>query len=439
MVPDKAIAIPHGVRRTTDSIVCYANSDACPYSGFVRKGYSRTVWRVAVERDAHMGVRSVFASRNTAYTSLYLQTWTNIMRILIAMSGGVDSSVAAALLLREGHSLEGFTFVTDASPDSASAVRDAARCADQLGIPHRVLDISNEFNAAVKEYFVSSYESGLTPNPCVACNREIKFGLISRYAETEGFDAVATGHYARLRRENGRTFLYCGADPKKDQAYMLAAVPEQSLARAVFPLGELTKDEIRRIADDLGIITAYKKDSQDICFIPDGDYASFIENYRGRAHVPGNYVSPNGVVLGSHRGHMCYTIGQRRGLGIALGKHMFVLERCAESNTVVLGDENELFRAEVFAYGLNLIGADTLEDGARLKARIRYAHRGAAATVFTEGDLLRVAFDEPQRAPTPGQLLVLTREDEFGTRVLGGAEIIANDRKTMPLAEGSLE
>ena len=344
------------------------------------------------------------------------------MKILIAMSGGVDSSVAAALLQREGHTLEGFTFVTEETDASLADVRDARLAADKLGIPHRVLNVEREFKDAVKEYFVSSYEAGLTPNPCVVCNREIKFGLVMSYAEREGFDAVATGHYARTRTENGRTYLYEGKDTKKDQSYMLACVPEDKLAKAVFPLGEFTKDEIRSIAEELGISSAHKKDSQDICFIPDGDYASFIESYRGREHTPGSYLSPDGEILGTHRGHMCYTIGQRRGLGIAMGRYMYVLERNPSDNTVVIGDEAGLFKKELFTGEANLIGCDALPRE-NISVRIRYAHRGASATVTkTEGGL-HVIFDEAQRAATRGQFAVFTAEDSFGRRVLGGAVI----------------
>ena len=345
------------------------------------------------------------------------------MKILIAMSGGVDSSVAASLLIRDSHAVEGFTFVTEEPDAQLADVRDARLAAERLGIPHRVLNIEREFKEAVKEYFVASYEAGLTPNPCVVCNREIKFGLVMRYAEKEGFDAVATGHYARTRTENGRTYLYEGKDKRKDQSYMLSCVPEEMLARAVFPLGEFTKDEIRTIAEELGISSAHKKDSQDICFIPDGDYASFIENYRGYSHVSGSYLSPDGSILGTHRGHMCYTIGQRRGLGIAMGRYMYVLERRAADNTVVIGDEDGLFKKELFTGKANLIGCDALPKE-QIGVRIRYAHRGAAATVAETENGLHVTFDEAQRAITPGQFAVFTKEDSFGKRVLGGAVIL---------------
>lgn len=346
------------------------------------------------------------------------------MKILVAMSGGVDSTVAAALLIREGHTVCGVTFATDADSLDGEAVRDARKVAQQLGVEHRVLDITSEFDREVKKYFVSSYEAGETPNPCVVCNREIKFGLILRYALENGFDAVATGHYARLvKAADGRTRLYAARDEKKDQSYVLASVGEESFARAIFPLGEYSKDEIRAIADSMGVCTAHKKDSQDICFIPDGDYAAFIESYRAAPHIAGSYVSEDGEVLGVHRGHMCYTIGQRRGLGIALGRHMFVLSRCAQSNTVVLGDEASLMKRELYTGTPNLIGCDFLPQDVPLEVRIRYSHRGAVAAVHECDGGLRVDFHEAQRAPTPGQLAVFTCRDELGLRVLGSAFI----------------
>lgn len=346
------------------------------------------------------------------------------MKILVAMSGGVDSTVAAALLLDAGHTVCGVTFATDAASLDGEAVCDAQNVARQLGIEHRVLDITKEFDRDVKEYFVSSYEAGETPNPCVVCNREIKFGLVLRYALECGFDAVATGHYARLvKTDDGRTRLYAAKDEKKDQSYVLAALGEESLEKAVFPLGEYTKDEIRAIAEKIGVCTAHKKDSQDICFIPDGDYAAFIEKYRAAPHIPGNYISESGEVLGTHRGHMCYTIGQRRGLGIALGRHMFVLSRCAEDNTVMLGDASSLMKREIYTGAPNLIGCDALPKDVPLEARIRYSHKGAECTVSESDDGMRVEFTAAQRAPTPGQLAVFTCRDDFGLRVLGSAFI----------------
>ena len=342
-------------------------------------------------------------------------------KLLVAMSGGVDSSAALRLLKDDGFDCTGVTFVTDSSEESEKACRDAAAVAEGLGVPHTVLDVSREFDEKVKEYFVRTYEEGGTPNPCVVCNREIKFGLLGRCAAEHGFDGIATGHYARLVKENGRVELHRALDAKKDQSYMLAGVPESALEKAIFPLGGYTKEEIRRIAADAGIVTAEKKDSQDICFVPDGDYAGFIERFRGKKIEKGVYVDADGRVLGENLGQAHYTVGQRKGLGIALGRHMFVLSKDAETNTVVLGDEDGLFRRTLTAKDLNLIGVSEEElDGATLDVKIRYAHRGAPAKVeLAEGGRVKVTFEEPQRAPSRGQLAVFYR----GTRVLGSAVI----------------
>ncbi len=334
-------------------------------------------------------------------------------KLLVAMSGGVDSSVALSLLLEAGHTLEGITFTIDDSVEARLAVKDAAACAQKFGIPHRVLDISAEFDRHVKEYFVFAYEKGLTPNPCVVCNREIKFGLLVDYAKKNGFDGVATGHYARLAHENGRTKLLRARDSSKDQSYMLAAVPETALALAHFPLGEYTKDEIRQMAEKLGLPTAGKKDSQDICFVPGGDYVGFIEAWRGRSAEAGDYVDTDGNILGRHKGQCCYTIGQRKGLGIALGRHMFVLSKDAETNRVVLGDSAGLMKPSVTLTDVNYIGRDGISDGEELECKIRYAHRAAKCEVFNKSEgKLEVKFAENQRAPSPGQLAVIYDGDE---------------------------
>ncbi len=340
-------------------------------------------------------------------------------KLLVAMSGGVDSAAAALLLLKAGHNCTGITFLIDKSEESLAAAMEAERLATRLGIAHITLDAEREFTRTVKEYFVRSYESGGTPNPCVVCNREIKLGLLLRYGLEHGFDGVATGHYARTSTENGRTVLYRGADRRKDQSYVLAAVPEDALAKAYFPLGTLTKDEVRRIAAEVCIDTAEKKESQDICFIPDGDYAGFIERYRGKKQEAGLFLDRYGKILGESRGQLSYTVGQGRGLGIALGRKVYVVSKDATANAVVLGDEEELYRNCVYIKDLRLIGTDALPDTAEVK--LRYAHKGATARVSDAGDgKVKLTFCEAQRAPSPGQLAVLYD----GDRVLGSGEIL---------------
>ncbi len=344
------------------------------------------------------------------------------MKLLLAMSGGVDSSAALKLLLDEGHSVTGVTFVTESHLVSSQAVKDAKDCAEKFGIEHRVLDFTDEFREKVKEYFISTYENGGTPNPCVICNREIKFGILSQYARAEGFDAVATGHYVKtVTDENGRCRLYAAADLSKDQSYMLAAVPERELAFATFPLGDYTKDHIRRIAGAAELSNAQKKDSQDICFIPDGDYVKYITEYRGFAPEAGDYISTDGKILGRHKGQLCYTLGQRRGLGIALGRHMFVINRDAEKNLVTLGDSKELFTDSCQVESWNFIGCDSFDEfaGKELYVKIRYAHRGAAAVICGN----TVNFREAQRAISKGQLAVVYTEDSVGRRIIAGGII----------------
>ncbi len=328
------------------------------------------------------------------------------------MSGGVDSSVAVRLLMEQGYELEGVTFKVDSSSGAESAVHDAKIVAEAFGIRHTSLDMSEEFRLDVKEYFVKSYEAGKTPIPCVECNRKIKFGRLLDYALERGFDGIATGHYARLATENGRRRLYRAADAQKDQSYMLAGLTEKQIMLSHFPLGEYTKDEIRRIAGESNLTVSEKKDSQDICFISDGDYVRFLTEYRGRPPAAGKYVDVQGNVLGQNRGQETVTVGQSRGLGIALGKKVYVIERDAAANRVVLGDEEHLYKSEVYCEGINLIGEDGLPDGERLTVKIRYAHRGTPAFVkaFGSGRTL-IKFDEPVRAPASGQYAVMYRGD----------------------------
>ncbi len=334
------------------------------------------------------------------------------------MSGGVDSSVAL-LLSREmfsGDSVVGLTLTlsADASdPLDRQNVRDAAAvCASQntAHISHRAYD---EFKAAVIDYFTEEYFRGGTPNPCVVCNREIKFGLLADFADKNGYDKIITGHYARLVEDGGYVWLKKAADPTKDQSYVLSLLSQKQLRRAVFPLGELTKAEARQLADKHGLVNAHRRDSQDICFIPDGDYVGFIARHTGISPIPGNYVNEAGDILGQHKGQWCYTIGQRKGLGISLGKHAFVLSKDAATNTVVLGDEEGLFRKTVELSQLNFPSDPKIFDSdARCTAKLRYAHRESAAIFHRTSETGGILeFDEPQRAPSPGQFAVMYRDD----------------------------
>ena len=289
-------------------------------------------------------------------------------KIMIGMSGGVDSSVAALLLMDSGCECVGVTlrmFGNDAvglagesmccSTDDA---QDAAAAARRLGMPHYVFDASAVFEENVIRHFVRTYEAGGTPNPCIECNRHVKFSYMVRRARELGCSAIATGHYARAeRRDDGRWLLKTGLDAAKDQSYVLYMLTQEQLAHVRFPLGALTKEQVRAAAEARGLVTARKRDSQDICFVPDGDYEGFIRRYTGREYPPGDFVDESGNVLGRHGGMIGYTIGQRRGLGIAGGKPLYVCRKRVEDNTVVLSDNDRLFSDTLFAEGLNLIDA----------------------------------------------------------------------------------
>ena len=338
-------------------------------------------------------------------------------KLLVAMSGGVDSSVAAYMSVKAGNICTGATFIIDENMENekegdSGAVKDAETAARRLGMEHTVIDCSELFIKQVIDYFVSSYERGETPNPCVACNKNIKFGYLLDKALEDGFDAIVTGHYAILKKDGERTYLYRAKDPSKDQSYMLAYLDKNQLSHARFPLGEYSKKEIRQIAAEAGLEVAAKKDSQDICFIKDGDYVKFIEQYTGRKTERGEYVDTCGNVIGHHNGQLCYTIGQRKGLGMSFGRHMYVLDKDADTNRVVLGDHDDLFSSELTAHSLNLIACDRLCDGEKLLVKIRYAHKPAEAAVYTEeNNTVRVIFDVPQRAVSRGQLAVFYSGD----------------------------
>lgn len=343
-----------------------------------------------------------------------------MQNIWIAMSGGVDSS-GAALLIRERYpSCGGVTLTMQDCDADRKNVHDAAAVCATLGIPHTALDCQTLFRERVMRYFADSYLHGETPNPCVLCNREIKFGFLLDMARQHGYDGIATGHYARIYRDaNGHCMVRKAADLTKDQSYVLAMLTEEQLRHAVFPLGDYTKPEIRALAAEHGFVTAHKSDSQDICFIPDGDYVRFLTDFTGISPTPGDYVDEAGHVLGRHKGYPCYTIGQRRGLGIALGRHVFVLGKDARTNTVTLGDEDKLFTTTVSCAPFHHQTPSPLTDGMHVSCKLRYAHREAPARLWHTEDGCRIEFTEPQRAPTPGQFAVCYD----GDLVLGGAVI----------------
>ena len=333
-------------------------------------------------------------------------------KVLVAMSGGVDSSVAAYLTQQNGFDCIGATMLLCGGLPGCEpeATEDAQNVAANLGIDFHILDHRKAFREKVAEAFIHSYESGDTPNPCVVCNQELKFGTLLEDALQLGCDHIATGHYAIIRHDpnSGRYLLYTANDKSKDQSYFLAGLTQMQLSHVQFPLGELTKDQVRQIAEDQGLVTARKKDSQDICFIPDGDYVSFMKRYTGKEYPAGDYIDLNGNVLGKHAGAVCYTIGQRKGLGIALGAPAYVCGKDMEKGTVTLGTNADLFRSRLWAGNWNWIPFPDLKEPMRVMAKVRYRHTPQPATVYPEENgFARVEFDEPQRAITPGQAVVL--------------------------------
>lgn len=337
---------------------------------------------------------------------------------MIAMSGGVDSAVAALLLQQEGFAVTGVTMrlfcdgeniptADNSTDDITPDIRDARAVADRLGIPHLVCRLERTFCDRVVDDFVRTYLDGGTPNPCVICNKTIKFGALIDYARANGLEYAATGHYARICEQDGRYLIYRARDEKKDQSYMLWSLSQDVLSRVRLPLGELTKTEVRKIAAAHGFASANRKDSQDICFLPDGNYADFIRRYAGHVATPGKFVDRDGNVLGDHPGMLHYTIGQRKGLGIALGRPMYVCDKNAQTGDVVLCDDAQLYSRTLTAKSVNFIPFDTLTAPMRVEAKIRYAHKAAPATVYPTGDdTVRVEFDEPQRAIARGQSVV---------------------------------
>ena len=346
-------------------------------------------------------------------------------RALIAMSGGVDSSVSAWLMHQAGYDCAGarMRLFKTAEPDGRSDEDEAADAARRMGMPFTVLDYSALFREQVIDAFQRAYERGLTPNPCVDCNRGLKFGAMLDYARREGFDCLATGHYARVSRDeaSGRWQLRKALDTAKDQSYVLYMLRQEQLERICFPLGVQTKEQTRRIAESFGLLNARKRDSQDICFIPDGDYAAFLERLRGEAYPAGDFVSLEGGVVGRHKGAVRYTLGQRRGLELPMGERIYVCAKDMERNTVTVGPESALYRRELLAGGVNWLSVPEPTGPLRVTARTRYRQTERAATVWPmPGERLRLVFDEPQRAITAGQAVVLYD----GDLVLAGGTIL---------------
>ena len=346
-------------------------------------------------------------------------------KVMVGMSGGVDSSVAAKLLIDSGYDVTGVTLKLfdggDISEDfrtccSLSDVEDARSVCYRLGIDHFVFNFKEAFRKKVINQFTESYLNGKTPNPCIECNRHIKFDKMLRRAEELGFDYIATGHYAErvYDYKTNRYILKRPKDRSKDQTYVLYGLTQYQLSKTLFPLGEYEKSDIRRIAEAAGLINSRKPDSQDICFVPDGDYASFIKKNTGAEIKEGNFISADGDVIGRHKGIINYTIGQRRGIGISIGKPAYVTDKNALENTVTIGDESNLYKSEITAYDVNLISLDSISDEMRVTAKVRYSRNEQV-----EDDLIRVTFDEPQRAPASGQAVVFYDGDV----VIGGGTI----------------
>ncbi len=351
-------------------------------------------------------------------------------KVMIGMSGGVDSSVAAFLLQKESLEVIGATmklynnedidFVSEKTCCSLDDVLDAKSVCTRLGIRHYTLNMTDDFKKEVIERFISAYQNGFTPNPCIDCNRYMKFSKMLHKAQELDIDYVATGHYARIEKQGDRYILKKAVDLSKDQSYVLYSLTQEQLKVTKFPLGNYTKQQVREIAEENGFVNARKHESQDICFVPDGDYSKFIEYYTGKTYPCGDFVDMNGKRLGEHKGIIRYTIGQRRGLGLALPASMYVVEKDVDNNKVILGFNDDLFKKEVNVKNISFTACEGLNKPERLCAKIRYNQKEQPATVTqTDENHFTIVFDEPQRAITKGQAAVLYD----GDTVVGGGTI----------------
>ncbi len=358
-------------------------------------------------------------------------------KALIAMSGGVDSSVAALLMQQKGYECVGATMKLFENEQagvkrektccSLDDVEDARSVAYRLHMPYYVFNFTANFEKEVMDRFVHAYENGCTPNPCIDCNRYLKFEKLYQRMQEMQMDTIVTGHYARVAYDevSGRYLLKKGLDGSKDQSYVLYNLTQEQLAHTQFPVGELSKHQVREIAEEYGFLNADKPDSQDICFVPDGDYAGFIERYTGKSPETGAFLDPAGNRIGTHRGVIHYTIGQRKGLGISAPHPLYVCGICPADNTVTLGYSENLFSRKLTASDVNLISCDSIETPIRIQAKIRYRHPAQPATAWMTPDgTLHVEFDEPQRAVTCGQAVVLYDGDTVvgGGRISGAAK-----------------